>query len=69
MKTCSIPIVYQRIEFIVVEANNLQEATESATEQFLSTPDDLYIDDSFEIDHTYLEENYPDEKTDLNKIY
>lgn len=69
MKTYSIPIVYQRIEFIVVEANNLQEATESATEQFLSTPDDLYINDSFEIDHVYLEENYPDEKIDLNKIY
>lgn len=68
MKTYSIPIVYQRIEFIVVEANNLQEATESAIEQFLSIPDESYLDDSFEIDHVYLEENYPNEKVKLNKI-
>jgi len=50
MKTYNIPIIYQRVETINVEANNLQEAVEIALKQFLAIPDDNYLDDSFEVD-------------------
>ena len=68
MKTYNIPIVWQSYKRIPVQAENLQEAVTLALKQFLSEPDELYIEDSFEIDG-FLEEEYPDEFLDLNKIY
>ncbi len=50
MKTYNIPIVWQSYKRYQVEAENLQQATELALKQFFSEPDELYIEDSFEID-------------------
>lgn len=66
-KTYNIPIVWQSYKRISVQAQNLEEAVKTALKQFLSEPDDLYIDDSFEIDET-LGEDYPDEHFNLDKI-
>lgn len=66
-KTYNIPIVWQSYKRIPVQAENLEEAVKLALKQFLSEPDDLYIEDSFEIDEI-LKDEYPDEKFDLNKI-
>lgn len=68
MKTYNIPIIWQSFKRIPVKAENLQEAVKLALKQFLSEPDDLYIEDSFEIDEL-LGEDYPEETFDLNKIY
>ena len=56
MKTYSIPIKWESYKRVQVEAENLQEATELALKQFLSEPDDLYLDDSFKIDKFVEEE-------------
>lgn len=66
-KKYNIPIVWQSYKRIHVQAENLEEAVKLALKQFLSEPDDLYIEDSFEIDEI-LGDDYPDEKFDLNKI-
>lgn len=68
MKTYNIPIVWQSYKRIPVQAENLEEAIKLALKQFLSEPDDLYIEDSFEIDEI-LGDDYPDEDLDLNKIF
>lgn len=62
-----IPIVYQSVMTMSVEADNLEEAVTKALKEFLSIPDDNYLQDSFEIDGI-LEENYPDEKYNLNNV-
>lgn len=67
MKTYNIPIVWQSYKRISIQAENLEEAVKLALKQFLSEPDDLYIEDSFEIDEI-LGDDYPDEAFDLNKI-
>lgn len=56
MKTYNIPIKWESYKRIQVEAENLQEATEKALKIFLDEPDDLYLDDSFEIDKYVQEE-------------
>ena len=66
-KTYNIPIVWQSYKRIPVQAENLEEDVKLALKQFLSEPDDLYIEDSFEIDEI-LGDDYPDEDFDLNKI-
>jgi hypothetical protein len=55
MKNYEIPIKWESYKRILVQAENLQEATEKALKIFLAEPDDLYLDDSFEIDK-YIEE-------------
>lgn len=67
MKTYNIPIIWQSYKRISVQAENLEEAVKLALKQFLSEPDDLYIEDSFEIDNM-LSDDYQDEDFDLNKI-
>lgn len=67
MKTYNIPIVWQSYKRVPVQAENLEEAVKLALKQFLSEPDDLYVEDSFEIDEI-LEDEYSDEDFDLNKI-
>jgi len=66
MKTYSIPIRWESYRRISVEAETLQEAIEAALNQFLSEPDEDYINDSFEIDNI-LEEEYSDETYDFNE--
>lgn len=66
-KTYNIPIIWQSYKIIPVQAESLEKAVKLALKQFLSEPDDLYIEDSFEIDEI-LYDDYPDEDFDLNKI-
>ena len=68
MKEYSIPIVWESYKRIRVEADNLQEAVEKVLKQFLSEPDDEYIEDSFSIDEIIYDEN-PDENFDMNLVY
>ena len=68
MKTYKIPIRWESYKRIEVEADNLQSAIHLALKQFLSEPDDLYLEDSFEIDNI-LEEEYPEEDYNLQQIY
>jgi len=67
MKTYKIPIVYQSIMYVEVESYNLQNACEKALNEFLSIPDDNYLEDSFEID-SIIEDNYPGEKLDRTRL-
>lgn len=68
MKVYSIPINWESYKRINVKANNLQEAAEIALKQFLSTPDENYLEDSFQID-SIIEDEHPDEKLDHQKLY
>ena len=68
MKEYSIPIVWESYKRIEVEADNLQEAVEKGLKQFLSEPNDEYIEDSFGIDEIIYDEN-PDEDFDMNLVY
>lgn len=67
MKTYEIPITWQSYKTYSIEAENLEEAVKTALKQFLSEPDDNYLEDSFDID-TILEDNYPDEEYSISKI-
>ena len=64
-----IPIVWQSYKHYEVEAENLQEGIIKAMKQFLSEPDDSYLDDSFQFDEDYMEENYPKEEFNTGEIY
>jgi hypothetical protein len=67
-KEYEIPIVWESYKRYKVEANNLEEAVTKALKQFLSEPDDEYIEDSFSIDDIIYDEN-PDEDFHIHKIY
>jgi hypothetical protein len=69
MKTYKIPIVWQSYKYYEVEAENLQEGIIKAMKQFLSEPDDSYLDDSFQFDEDSLEESYPEEEFNTKEIY
>ena len=56
MKTYNIPIKWESYKRYSVQAENLQEATESALKQFLSEPDEQYLEDTFVIDSIIEEE-------------
>ena len=49
-KEYDIPIRWESYKRYKVNASNLEDAVEKALKQFLSEPDDKYINDSFEID-------------------
>lgn len=66
MSEYSIPIIWQAWRRYDVEADSLQEAVTKALKQFLSEPDDEYLDDSFEID-SIVEEEY-EESYDLKQV-
>lgn len=66
MKQYKIPITWQSYEVFSVEAENLQEAVEKALKEFLTIPDDKYLQDSFEIDNI-LEDDYPNEEYDFHE--
>lgn len=57
MKTYKIPILWQSYQEYEVDAEDLQEAVTKAMKQFLSEPDDKYVDESFYIDDV-IEEEY-----------
>ena len=67
MSKYSIPIVWESYKRIEVEAENLQEGVKKALKQFLSEPDEEYINDSFQIDEI-LRDECPDEDFDINQI-
>lgn len=50
-----------------MEAESLEEAIKLALQQFFTIPDDNYLEDSFDIDHEGVEEEYKEEY-DYNKI-
>ena len=66
-KEYDIPISWESYKRYKVNASNLEDAVEKALKQFLSEPDDNYINDSFEIDEIIYEET--DESFDIHKIY
>lgn len=66
-KEYNIPISWESYKRYKVIANTLEDAVLKALKQFLSEPDDKYIDDSFEIDEIIYEET--DETFDIHKIY
>ena len=68
MKVYSIPIVWESYKRYIVNAENLQEAIKLALQQFLSEPDDNYLQDSFSIDEM-IYDDYPEEDFDINEIY
>ena len=63
-----IPILWESYKRIPVEADNLQDAVIKALKQFLSEPDDNYLDDSFEIDNI-IKEEHPDEVLNMDDVY
>jgi hypothetical protein len=67
MKSYTIPIVWESYKPYTVEAENLQEAVKLALKQFLSEPDENYIDSSFSIDEI-IYDDYQDEDFDIHKI-
>jgi hypothetical protein len=72
MKKYNVPIVYQSIMEIEVEAGNMEDAIIQALKQFLAIPDENYVCDSFEIDPIFYEENEEESQTidiDWVKIY
>lgn len=69
MKKYKIPIYWESYIRIEVEAENLQEAAEKALKQFLAIPDDNYLEDSFEVDNQIIEEDYPEESLDYEKLF
>ena len=69
MKKYKIPIIWQSYKHYEVEAENLQEGIIKAMEQFLSEPDDSYLDDSFQFDEDYMDGNYPEEEFNAGEIY
>jgi len=68
MKQYEIPIIWESYKRYSVEAENLEKAVTRALKQFLSEPDEVYVDDSFSIDEIIYEE-YPNEIFDMNAIY
>jgi len=64
----SIPIVWESYKRVDVEADSLQDAIVKALKQFLSEPDETYIQDSFVIDEIVYDEN-PDEDFNIGEVY
>lgn len=70
MKTWKIPVVWQEMGTVVVEANTLEEAIEIARDDdgIIPIPDDgTFIDGSWEVDcedEKYLREWYNDNQED-----
>lgn len=69
MKVYSIPITWQSYKRYIVNAENITEAAEKALHQFLSEPDDSYLEDSLELDEQIIDEDYPNETIDFEELY
>jgi hypothetical protein len=68
MAKYEIPIGWECFKRYTVEAENLEEAVIKAAKQFLSEPDENYLDDSFSIDET-INEEYPDETYSMSNVF
>lgn len=66
MAQYKIPIVFQKIEYYTVDAENLQDGVEKALKEFFEKPEEGYLEDSFEIDNI-IEDDYPNEEYDVNE--
>jgi len=64
----NIPISWESYKRYKVEADSLEEATKKALKQFLTEPDENYLDDSFKVDVEVLKEDYPNENLDIDSI-
>jgi len=67
-KEYNIPIRWESYKRYKVIANTLEDAVLKALKQFLSEPDDNYLEDSFEIDEIVYEE-YENESFDIHRVY
>ena len=67
-KEYDIPIRWESYKRYKVIANTLEDAVLKALKQFLSEPDDNYLEDSFEIDEIVYEE-YENESFDIHRVY
>jgi hypothetical protein len=63
-----IPVTWEMFDYLIVEAENLEEAIEKAHSEPLTSGD--YIDGSFTVDRITLEYDYPEEcrEQKINKI-
>lgn len=52
-----------------MEANNLQEALQLALDNFMSIPDDNYLEDSVSFDEIGIIERYPDENFNPDDLF
>ena len=68
MPTYTIPIQWVSIKDFDVEADNLQEALQLALDNFMSIPDDNYLEDSVSFDEIGIKERYPDENFNLHDL-
>lgn len=68
MPTYTIPIQWVSIKDFDVEANNLQEALQLALDNFMSIPDNNYLEDSVSFDEIGIKERYPDENFNLHDL-
>jgi hypothetical protein len=68
-KEYSIPITWESYMEIKVSAPNLEEAITKALKEFLSIPDENYLEDSFDVDLQNLEEEYPNEDFNMDIVY
>lgn len=68
MPTYTIPIQWVSIKDFDVEANNLQEALQLALDNFMSIPDNNYLEDSVSFDEIGIIERYPDENFNLHDL-
>lgn len=64
----NIPILWESYKRIPVEADNLQDAVVKALKQFLSEPDDNYLEESFKIDDI-IDSEHPDEVLNMDDVY
>lgn len=69
MPTYTIPIQWVSIKDFDVEADNLQEALQLAFDNFMSIPDDNYLEDSVSFDKIGIKERYPDENFNPDDLF
>lgn len=50
MKTYKVPVTYQSVMYITVQAQSIEEAAQKAEEEFMAIPDEQYLFDSMQID-------------------
>lgn len=67
MNEYNIPIAWESYKVYKSYGKNLEEAVENALREFLSEPDENYLNDSFSIDEI-INDDYPEENFDIHKI-
>ena len=67
-KTYKIPVTWEMFDYVMVEADSLQDAIDKAFDEPLTHGE--YIDGSFVVDTVTLQYDYPEEfrETKINKL-